>query len=163
MWFFGNRTPYTSLSIPQPPFLLRRMLICWCGCSPSPPVQGGGTPLSPLSFCPWIKQLPLSLFSHGSRRSVLASAAAKAFQSACHLCGASQTSVAVALSTPVTRAEMSVVDLSALPVPARVCVCVSLCVLNVSISVQISSHMESRASNNGSNGEWSMCSCCDNE
>lgn len=31
---------------------------------------GGGAPPPAFSFCPWIKQLPLSLFSHGSRRSV---------------------------------------------------------------------------------------------
>ncbi|KAF3844872.1 hypothetical protein F7725_008035 [Dissostichus mawsoni] len=42
----------------------------------SSPLQGfdkqkGGTPPPLLSFCPWIKQLPLSLFSHGSRRCLL--------------------------------------------------------------------------------------------
>lgn len=44
------------------------------------PSCAGGTPPSVLSFCPWMKQLLLSLFSHGSRRSVHDSTAlAKAF------------------------------------------------------------------------------------
>ncbi|KAG7238508.1 hypothetical protein INR49_030781 [Caranx melampygus] len=78
MWFFGNRTPQTS---PLPPtFLLPSLspplplaqadadLLVWLWPLPS---CAGGTPPPVLSFCLWIKQLPLSLFSHGSRRCLL--------------------------------------------------------------------------------------------
>ena len=123
------------------------MLICWCGCGPSSPVQGGGTPPSVLSFCPWIKQLPLSLFSHGSRRSVHASPAlAKAFQSACSLCSTSQGTDA---GQHLSRAEPSV-DVSVFCYGCCVCyLCLSVCVcvrvcarVCVSISIQTSSHMD---------------------
>lgn len=129
-----------------------RMLICWCGCGPAPPVQGA-TPSLVLSFCPWIKQLPLSLFSHGSRRSVHSSTAlAKAFQSAGGLCGASQGTVAGA-------AHPSVVDVSAL-FKAAVCATCACQYLYASIPMQISRHIGESVrdgSNNRFCGEWCMC------
>lgn len=109
------------------------------------PSCAGGTSPSVLSFCLWIKQLPLSLFSHGSRRSVQVSTALiKAFQSACSQCSTSQGTVAVA-GQPMSLAELSVVDLPVCCYSCYMCnlrlpVCLPVC---QSISIQIGSHIDS--------------------
>ncbi len=106
---------------PSPPAQADADLLLWLWPLPS---YGGGTPPPVLSFCPWIKQLPLSLFSHGSRRSVHASTAlAKAFQSVpCSLCSTSQGTAAVA------GQHLSVVDVSLSRYSFCVCyLCLSVC------------------------------------
>lgn len=135
MLFFGNRTPYTSLLLPLPFHqspLLSRMLICWCAYV-APPFLcgGGGPPPSVLSFCPWIKQLPLSLFSHGSRRSVHTSTAAKAFQSVQHITRHRR----FRLSTPVSLADVSACCYSCCLLPVCVCVCTSSFKSTVTLTV----------------------------
>lgn len=105
-------------SLPPPAKEDADLLVClWP--LPSDTRGAGGTPLSVLSFCLWIKQLPLSLFSHGSRRSVHASGAlAKALQPVCAAHHMAQWPVITCLSVGVSALQ----PLSVLPVPACVCV-----------------------------------------
>lgn len=74
--FFLTVHPSPALPPPPPassPPLQSMMLICRWGRWLLPPQfrEGASPSRSELSFCPCIKQLPLSLSSHGSRRSVL--------------------------------------------------------------------------------------------
>lgn len=120
----------------------------------APPPFCMGTPPSVLSFCLWIKQLPLSLFSHGSRRSVRASTAlAKAFESLCSLCSTSRDAVdGRHLSLSLSLAELCVVDVSVWHYSRGVCY---LC-LHVSISIQIHSHMDTLS---GVSGTMAFVGC----
>lgn len=109
---------------------------------------GEGTPPSLLSFCPRIKQLPLSLFSHGSRRSVHASSAlAKAFQCVCSLRGTSQDTSLVSGCWCVCLVTATVCVL-----PVLLCVCVCVCE-HLHSNQKPHGQFVTRCSNNGFCGE----------
>lgn len=151
------------------PLLLRQMLICWCGCSPSPPVQEGGGD-SPLQRFPFVRGksnclFPCSAMGAAGQYTLLLQLKLFSLRAICAVHRRAQSLLPCQHLSPEQRCPLLMClcyCLCYLCLP--MCMCVYVCVReNVSISIQISCHMESCASNNGSCGEWYMCSSCDNE